>query len=338
MCRRRWLRLAQAEAACRCGFRRSARPQRVSRRRCARDGGVRRRGAHGSVRARAAEPRLGQPDGLAAAGVAARATGAAGLEGGGAALCRPAGAHVPGVGFSLAARGAGACARSASRAYVVPMVVWDAAEVRAARAHRPRCHCAMSSRGSQRTLWMRPELRARWRESVEQRRDGAAARCSRAGHSAVLRCRASSTAKRCRGISSRRRRERQGSDIARCDSVRIICGGTAGVAAEYGEHAGHAERRAPSAARPAAERNRRAAARLRLSSSAICHSAGAARSSSGRNSSRPSCHAGARRASGSSAAPSASSTDAVGRRWLVIDYQIMNSPQTLTVATLPRGS
>jgi hypothetical protein len=56
-----------------------------------------------------------------------------------------------------------------SRAYVVPMVVWDEAEI------RPPEHTGLVSlrdveARSQRTLWMRPKLRARWNESVTQRR------------------------------------------------------------------------------------------------------------------------------------------------------------------------
>jgi hypothetical protein len=52
---------------------------------------------------------------------------------------------------------------------VVPMVVWDTAEV------NPPGQTGLvtlrdAESGSQRTLWMRPALRARWREAVEQRR------------------------------------------------------------------------------------------------------------------------------------------------------------------------
>ncbi|MEJ1962589.1 MAG: MxaS protein [Gammaproteobacteria bacterium] len=56
-----------------------------------------------------------------------------------------------------------------ARAFVVPMVVWDDAEVEA-----PRRNGLMSLRdvesGSQRTLWLRPALRARWAEGVARRR------------------------------------------------------------------------------------------------------------------------------------------------------------------------
>lgn len=61
-----------------------------------------------------------------------------------------------------------------AHAYVVPIVVWDAAEV------EPPAHSGLlpvwdvESR-SQRTLWMRPKLRARWREAVAQRRTQLAA-------------------------------------------------------------------------------------------------------------------------------------------------------------------
>ena len=56
-----------------------------------------------------------------------------------------------------------------SRAFVVPMVVWDDAEV------RPPSHSGLLSlrdmeSGAQRTLWMRPALRARWAEHVAARR------------------------------------------------------------------------------------------------------------------------------------------------------------------------
>jgi hypothetical protein len=58
-----------------------------------------------------------------------------------------------------------------ARAFVVPMVVWDEAEVRP-----PRQNGLLSLRdvesGAQRTLWMRPALRARWAEGVAARRAG----------------------------------------------------------------------------------------------------------------------------------------------------------------------
>lgn len=58
---------------------------------------------------------------------------------------------------------------SLSRAFVVPVVVWDEAEVQP-----PERSGLMMLRdvedGSQRVLWMRPALRGQWRESVVQRR------------------------------------------------------------------------------------------------------------------------------------------------------------------------
>jgi hypothetical protein len=56
-----------------------------------------------------------------------------------------------------------------AHAYVVPMVVWDVAEV------EPPAHSGLLSvwdveSQSHRTLWMRPKLRARWHEAVAKRR------------------------------------------------------------------------------------------------------------------------------------------------------------------------
>jgi uncharacterized protein (DUF58 family) len=56
-----------------------------------------------------------------------------------------------------------------AHAYVVPMVVWDVAEV------EPPAHSGLLSvwdveSQSRRTLWMRPKLRARWHEAVARRR------------------------------------------------------------------------------------------------------------------------------------------------------------------------
>ena len=58
---------------------------------------------------------------------------------------------------------------SFAHAYVVPMVVWDSAEV------RPPAHSGLLSvwdveSRSQRTLWMRPKLRERWLAAVAERR------------------------------------------------------------------------------------------------------------------------------------------------------------------------
>lgn len=57
-----------------------------------------------------------------------------------------------------------------SHAYVVPIVVWDAAEVEPpAQAGLVPLRDAESR--AQRTLWMRPTLRARWRDRVQARRE-----------------------------------------------------------------------------------------------------------------------------------------------------------------------
>jgi hypothetical protein len=58
---------------------------------------------------------------------------------------------------------------SLSRAFVVPMVVWDEAELRPPERSGLMAVRDMES-GAQRMLWMRPTLRARWRESVMERR------------------------------------------------------------------------------------------------------------------------------------------------------------------------
>lgn len=65
-----------------------------------------------------------------------------------------------------------------AHAYVVPMVVWDAAEL------KPPAHSGLLSvfdveSQSQRTLWMRPKLRERWHEAVERRRAALAERFAR---------------------------------------------------------------------------------------------------------------------------------------------------------------
>jgi uncharacterized protein (DUF58 family) len=54
-------------------------------------------------------------------------------------------------------------------AYVVPMVVWDPAEMQPPAQNGLLSVWDVESR-SQRTLWMRPSLRARWVEAVTQRR------------------------------------------------------------------------------------------------------------------------------------------------------------------------
>jgi hypothetical protein len=56
-----------------------------------------------------------------------------------------------------------------AHAYVVPMVIWSPIEVEPpAQDALVRLRDAES--GSQRTLWLRPKLRARWREAVQNRR------------------------------------------------------------------------------------------------------------------------------------------------------------------------
>ena len=58
---------------------------------------------------------------------------------------------------------------SLAKAYVVPMVVWDAAEVQPPSAGGMMIlHDAES--GTERTFWLRPSLRERWRSAVERRR------------------------------------------------------------------------------------------------------------------------------------------------------------------------
>jgi uncharacterized protein (DUF58 family) len=57
-----------------------------------------------------------------------------------------------------------------AHAYVVPMIVWDPAEIEPpARNALAVLHDAES--GMRRTLWMRPGLRAQWREAVARRRE-----------------------------------------------------------------------------------------------------------------------------------------------------------------------
>lgn len=54
-------------------------------------------------------------------------------------------------------------------AHVVPLVVWDAAEMEPP-AGDGLAMLRDSESGRSRTLWLRPKLRTRWREAVEQRR------------------------------------------------------------------------------------------------------------------------------------------------------------------------
>jgi hypothetical protein len=60
--------------------------------------------------------------------------------------------------------------------HVVPMVIWDAAELQPPAKDALMPLRDMES-GSQRTLWMRPRLRARWAEAVEERRTQLVAAC-----------------------------------------------------------------------------------------------------------------------------------------------------------------
>jgi hypothetical protein len=58
---------------------------------------------------------------------------------------------------------------SLAKAYVVPMVVWDPAELQPPSSNGIMLlHDAES--GGERTLWLRPALRERWRSAVERRR------------------------------------------------------------------------------------------------------------------------------------------------------------------------
>jgi hypothetical protein len=58
---------------------------------------------------------------------------------------------------------------SLAKAYVVPMVVWDPAEILPPSASGMMIlHDAES--GAERTFWLRPSLRERWRSAVERRR------------------------------------------------------------------------------------------------------------------------------------------------------------------------
>jgi hypothetical protein len=56
-----------------------------------------------------------------------------------------------------------------SHAFVVPVVVWDRAEVEAP-AFTGMASLRDVESGAQRTLWIRPKMRDRWSEGVEQRR------------------------------------------------------------------------------------------------------------------------------------------------------------------------
>ena len=57
-----------------------------------------------------------------------------------------------------------------AHAYVVPLVVWDCAEIEPPRENAFALLRDVES-GAQRTLWLRPKLRSRWREAVALRRE-----------------------------------------------------------------------------------------------------------------------------------------------------------------------
>jgi hypothetical protein len=65
-----------------------------------------------------------------------------------------------------------------AHAYVVPMIVWDPAEMNPPTETGLLSVWDVESR-SQRTLWMRPSLRARWVDAIAQRRAELAERFAR---------------------------------------------------------------------------------------------------------------------------------------------------------------
>lgn len=58
---------------------------------------------------------------------------------------------------------------SLAKAYVVPMVVWDPAEVQPPASNGMMILSDAES-GAERTFWLRPSMRERWRSAVERRR------------------------------------------------------------------------------------------------------------------------------------------------------------------------
>lgn len=58
---------------------------------------------------------------------------------------------------------------SLAHAYVVPLIVWDAAEIEAP-AHDALARVQDAESGRRRTLWVRPKLREAWRDAVAERR------------------------------------------------------------------------------------------------------------------------------------------------------------------------
>jgi hypothetical protein len=65
--------------------------------------------------------------------------------------------------------GMGAALDALLQSFVVPIVVWDSAEVEPP-SRNGLAQLRDVESGAQRTLWMRPRVRERWRESVEARR------------------------------------------------------------------------------------------------------------------------------------------------------------------------
>ena len=124
-----------------------------------------------------APPRRGRAVGdLLAAALRGCRTGAGGIEGLAAAVHRLAGRGglvFLASDFHWPLERLPALLDALSSASVVPLVVWDAAEI-APPAADGLVQLADAETGRQRTLWMRPALRARWHEAVAARRAGLA--------------------------------------------------------------------------------------------------------------------------------------------------------------------
>lgn len=71
--------------------------------------------------------------------------------------------------FHWPLEGLGEVVDSLAHAYVVPIVVWDASEIEPPSTNG-LVNLHDSESGFERTLWLRPSVRERWRASVEQRR------------------------------------------------------------------------------------------------------------------------------------------------------------------------
>lgn len=65
--------------------------------------------------------------------------------------------------------GLGTALDSLVQSFVVPVVIWDAAEIEPP-AHNGLAQLRDVESGAQRTLWMRPRMRDKWRESAAARR------------------------------------------------------------------------------------------------------------------------------------------------------------------------